>query len=57
MISLFSQGDFLGLGVSAVLVLTVKNKLGEGLLFIGCPSKKWFKQAKQLLGMYFSDLR
>ena len=34
------QGDFLGLGVGTVLVLTVKNKQGEGLLFVGCPSRK-----------------
>ena len=50
-------GDFLGLGVGTVLVLTVKNKLGEGLFFVGCLSSKWFEQTKQLLGMSFSDLR
>ena len=48
------RGGFLGLGVVTVLVLTVKNKLGEGLLFVGCPSpRKRFEQTKQLLGMPF----
>ena len=39
------SGDFLGLGAGAVLLLTVKNKLGEGLLFVGHPSRKGFEQS------------
>ena len=38
------QGDFLGLGVCTVLVLTVKNKLGEWLLFVACPENDSNKQ-------------